>query len=109
MKKVLFLIVSIVILGLVFAGCGDIVNITTPSDVDSLENKSSPPIEWTGQGSNALKCELIGTSEERTEDGWIHWVLTGTKGVNDAELVLGGSGSGTDPYEPTKYGSVWKW
>jgi len=31
MKKVLFLIVSIVILGLVFAGCGGISNITAPS------------------------------------------------------------------------------
>jgi len=31
MKKVLFLIVSIVILGLVFAGCGGITNITAPS------------------------------------------------------------------------------
>ncbi|GAH49097.1 unnamed protein product, partial [marine sediment metagenome] len=31
MKKVLFLIVSIVILGLVFAGCSTITNITAPS------------------------------------------------------------------------------
>ena len=31
MKKVLFLLVSIVILGLVFAGCGGITNITAPS------------------------------------------------------------------------------
>jgi uncharacterized repeat protein (TIGR02543 family) len=106
MKKILFLMVSMLVLGLLFAGCGDIVNITTPIDVDSLENKSLPTITWAGQGSNALKCELIGTSEELNEDGWIHWVLIGTKGVNDAELVLGGSGSGTDPYEPTKYGSV---
>ncbi len=30
MKKVLFLIVSIIILGLIFAGCGDITNLTTP-------------------------------------------------------------------------------
>ncbi|HER23709.1 MAG TPA: leucine-rich repeat domain-containing protein [Candidatus Atribacteria bacterium] len=105
MKKVLFLMVSMLVLGLFFTGCSDIANITTPSDVDSLE-KNSSPVTWTGQGSNALTCELIGTSEERTEDGWIHWVLNGTKDVNYAQLVLGGSGSGTDPYEPTKYGSV---
>jgi len=35
MKKVLFLIVSIVILGLVFAGCGGITNITTPGTTET--------------------------------------------------------------------------
>jgi hypothetical protein len=99
MKKGSILIVSILILGLIFAGCGDIANITTPSDVDSLE-KNSSPIAWTGQGSNALKCELIGTSDERTEEGWIRWTLNQAKNVTDAELVLGGGGSGS--YEPTK-------
>jgi uncharacterized repeat protein (TIGR02543 family) len=98
MKKSSILIVSILILGLIFAGCGDIANITTPSDVDSLE-KNSSPIRWTGQGSNALKCELIGTSEERTKEGWIHWILNQAKNVTRPVLVLGGTGSGS--YTPT--------
>jgi len=36
MKKVLFLIVSIVILGLVFAGCGEIFNVTLPDGGSNL-------------------------------------------------------------------------
>ena len=36
MKKVLFLLVSIVILGLVFAGCGDIFNVTLPTGGGNL-------------------------------------------------------------------------
>jgi len=104
MKKISYLIVLALVLGLIFAGCGDIANITTPSDVDSSLEKNSLPITWTGQGSNAQNCELIGTSAERTEAGWIHWILSGAKGVTGAELVLGGSGSGT--YSSTKSKSV---
>jgi hypothetical protein len=54
------------------------------------------------QGS--LHCEKLGESPERTEDGWIHWIVNQASGVTAAELVLGGSGSGT--YAPTKYGPV---
>ncbi|MFU8870167.1 hypothetical protein, partial [Natronococcus sp.] len=61
-------------------------------------------VEWDGQGSDSLQCGKIGESEERTADGWIHWIVTSTSGVTEAELVLGGSGSGT--YAPTKYGPV---
>jgi hypothetical protein len=59
-------------------------------------------LEWDGQGSDSEKCEKLGESDERTEDGWIHWIVTQASGVTEAELVLGGSGSGT--YDPTKYG-----
>ncbi len=56
---------------------------------------------WDGRGMDSEDCDLIGTSPERTADGWIHWVFS-TKGRStDAELVLGGSGSGTyQPAEP---------
>jgi hypothetical protein len=40
MKKVLFLIVSIVILGLVFAGCGKIFNVTLPTGGSSLSRSN---------------------------------------------------------------------
>jgi len=40
MKKVLFLIVSIVILGLVFAGCGDIFNVTLPDGGGNLSRSN---------------------------------------------------------------------
>ncbi|TFH38879.1 MAG: leucine-rich repeat domain-containing protein [ANME-2 cluster archaeon] len=63
-------------------------------------------ITWTRQGSNALKCELIGTSDERTGNGWIHWVLNQAKGVTSAELVLGGTAASDpandSPYSPTE-------
>lgn len=50
---------------------------------------------WTGQGTDSEDCDKIGESEERTADGWIHWIVTSAFGVTDAaELVLGGSGSG---------------
>jgi hypothetical protein len=59
---------------------------------------------WDGQGSGSLQCDKLGESPERTEDGWIHWIVTQASGVTKAELVLGGSGSGK--YDPTKYGPV---
>jgi hypothetical protein len=61
-------------------------------------------LEWDGQGSDSLDCEKLGESPERTEDGWIHWIVTQASGITEAELVLGGSGSGK--YAPTKYGPV---
>ena len=61
-------------------------------------------LDWDGQGSDSLRCDKLGESPERTADGWIHWIVTQGPGVTEAELVLGGSGSGT--YEPTKYGPV---
>ena len=61
-------------------------------------------LEWDGQGSDSLRCDKLGESPERTEEGWIHWIVTQASGVTEAELELGGSGSGT--YQPTKYGPV---
>jgi hypothetical protein len=59
---------------------------------------------WDGQGSDSLRCDKLGESEERTADGWIHWIVTSASGITEAELVLSGTGVGT--YEPTKYGPV---
>ncbi|MDG6242952.1 MAG: PEF-CTERM sorting domain-containing protein [Methanolobus sp.] len=61
-------------------------------------------VEWSGQGIDSLRCDKLGESPERTEAGWMHWIVTQAGNVEDAELVLGGSGSGA--YEPTKYGPV---
>jgi hypothetical protein len=62
--------------------------------------------EWDGRGSDSEKCEYVG-QEGRPESGWIHWVFS-TKGKStDAELVLGGTGSGTYiPGEPLN-ANVW--
>ena len=56
-------------------------------------------LEWDGQGSGSLDCGKIGEGP-RTEEGWIHWIVTQTRNVTAAELVLDGSGTGT--YEPTR-------
>ena len=93
MKKVLFLMVSIVILGLVFAGC-DVTKITAPDSSESLE-RDAGTINWTGQGSDSMNCD------SESLDSWIHWVLNQAKDVTEfAQLVLEGTGSGT--YLPTK-------
>ncbi len=60
-------------------------------------------LAWTGQGSGSERCDLVGQGQ-RTEDGWIHWIVTSAKDVTFAELRLSGTGAGT--YSPTKYGSV---
>ena len=58
-------------------------------------------ITWTGQGSDSMNCDPESFDENRTEDGWIHWVLNQAKDVTEfAQLVLEGTGSGT--YLPTK-------
>jgi hypothetical protein len=61
-------------------------------------------LEWDGKGSDSLHCDKLGESPERTEAGWIHWIVTDADDITEADLVLGGSGSGT--YDPTKYGPV---
>jgi len=65
MKKVFFLIVSIVILGLVFAGCGDIAKITAPGTsqegITSLTKASVTPTlvdPWTS-GDAAFECGQV--------------------------------------------------
>jgi hypothetical protein len=54
---------------------------------------------WDGQGSDSKHCHKLGESPERTIDGWMHWIVTQSS-MTAAELVLGGSGTGT--YSPTK-------
>jgi len=62
---------------------------------------------WDGRGSDSEECGLIGTSPERTEDGWIHWVFSVKGASTDARLILGGTGSGTyAPGEPLN-ANVW--
>ena len=60
---------------------------------DSGDNSWDGCIGWNGQGSDSLRCDKIGEGP-RTDEGWIHWVVTSAKDVTAAELVLGGSGSG---------------
>lgn len=60
-------------------------------------------MDWTGQGSGSMDCSKVGQGP-RTEDGWIHWIVTNAKDVTAAQLVLSGTGTGT--YAPNKMGSV---
>jgi len=99
MKKVFVLILSFLILSMFFTACSDIANITLPQDNSSSEvARNDNTIIWTGQGINSL-------AEDCGEEGYIHWVLNQAKNVTSAELILGGSGSGTSsPVEITKGG-----
>ena len=63
---------------------------------------------WDGRGTDSLQCGKAGEGERpENGDGWIHWVFS-TKGTStDAQLELGGSGSGTySPGEPFE-ANVW--
>ncbi len=103
MKKIFTLLP---VLALFAAACSE--TATAPErmepEVTALFATLPNSVEWDGQGSDALRCDKLGESPERTEAGWMHWIITQGSGVTEAELVLGGSGSGT--YEPTKYGPV---
>ncbi len=68
------------------------------STMASVERPNSTT--WNGiQGVDSLKCSLVG-QEERTEDGWIHWIFNQADSVTEPLLVLGGSGTGE--YLPSK-------
>lgn len=92
LKRRLFLTITLTLL-LALSLSSAVLASTLPNSVD-----------WDRQGSDSLRCDKLGESPERTEDGWIHWIVTQASGVTEAELKLGGSGSGT--YAPTKYGPV---
>ena len=87
MKKLYYLIMSIVILGLVFAGCGGITNITAPGTTEtegvvSLTRNGEDPKILLYAGQDILVGEVIVTddgenlcvqyqlSEEAIADGW---------------------------------------
>lgn len=55
--------------------------------------------EWDGRGTDSMKCEYLG-QEERTKEGWIHWIFNQAGDVSDPLLIL--SGSGTGEYLPFK-------
>lgn len=64
--------------------------------------------QWKDNGKNSLDCSKAGEGE-RPDDGtgWIHWVFTSKGDSTDAELTLGGSGSGSySPGEPLE-ANVW--
>ena len=91
---------------LAIADAGDAIldsNVFIEAGTLSIEPPDTPPefeyfFEWDGRGKDSLDCDLVGTSPERTADGWIHWVFS-TKGAStEAELVLGGTGEGV--YQP---------
>jgi hypothetical protein len=50
--------------------------------------------KWDGRGSDSLDCDKA-DGKLRPYEGWIHWVFSTKGGSTDAELVLGGTGSGT--------------
>ncbi|MDW7658764.1 MAG: hypothetical protein SCM11_16470 [Bacillota bacterium] len=80
-RKLLSLALSLIIV-LVF-GCG------------VLAEGYDGSIAWTGQGTDSdPACDKVGDGP-RTMDGWIHWILTQSEGTTAADIVLGGTGSGT--------------
>lgn len=109
MKKVLFLMISVLALGLVFVGCSSI--ITTPDISEPIvkdQGNLSYTEVWNGRGTDSERCDLAGQEGRPDDDsGWIHWVFS-TKGRStNAELVLSGTGSGTyEPAEPL-VANVW--
>ena len=60
-----------------------------------LANSHENTVAWTpGQGVDSEDCTLVGDGP-RTEDGWLHFVLTGNNsGVTAARLELSGTGTG---------------
>lgn len=55
---------------------------------------------WDGRGKDSMKCYLM-DDDLRPATGWIHWVFSTKGDSTGAELVLGGTGSGTyAPGEP---------
>ena len=90
--------------GSVLPAVGNILSYETPTNrIYSFlaTGDVAATITWTGQGSDSMNCDPESFDENRTEDGWIHWVLNQAKDVTElAQLVLEGTGSGT--YLPTK-------
>ncbi len=63
--------------------------------------------QWDQRGKDSLACNKAGDGPRDADTGWIHWVFS-TKGAStDADLTLGGSGSGVySPAEPLS-ANVW--
>jgi len=76
LKKVLFTLLALVLA----------IGLVVPAAVADTTWGGSKA--WTGQGSNSEACWKVGDGPYRTEDGWIHWVLTQSTGVTTAELVI---------------------
>jgi len=92
-------------------------SVTITATLDTISGNTgltvNPAVNPTGQivwdgnkGTDSLRCDLLDTSSERTESGWIHWIITQGSDVTDAELVLGGSGSGTYGINAQHGGSI---
>ena len=72
--------------------------------VVAMSSTLTKSVDWNGtQGLDSEDCDKLGDGP-RTAAGWIHWIVTQGSDITEAELVLGGSGSGT--YSPSKYGPV---
>ena len=86
-KKGIILLTAMILLALTLTGSAAELSACSPTYTES----------WDGRGSDSENCNLV-DGDLRPEEGWIHWVFS-TKGYStQAELVLGGTGSGT--YEP---------
>ena len=87
MKRILFIMLAMVL------ALGLTVPVVQASDPRYTE-------EWDGRGTGSQDCSLVGPPE-RPATGWIHWVFSTKGDSTSAELVLGGTGSGTYyPGEP---------
>jgi len=70
--------------------------------VGPYDAESDAEYVWNGRnGLDSEKCELVG-EQERTEDGWIHWVFATKGDSTDATLTLGGTGEGWEPEGPAE-------
>jgi hypothetical protein len=67
----------------------------TASVMLTLMTASAGTAVWTGQGSDSLRCDKVGESSERPDEGWIHWVVTQASDITNPQLVLGGTGNGS--------------
>ena len=84
-----------------------LLTIVTIGSASSVAACPSYTENWDGRGLDSENCGLVCTSPERTVEGWIHWVFSTKGDSTDAQLVLGGTGSGTySPGEPLVAG-VW--
>jgi hypothetical protein len=62
--------------------------------------------QWDGQqGIDSKDCDSDSGPYDDTT-GWIHWIVTQSSGVTEAQLVLGGSGSGTYDVDKVSGGAL---
>lgn len=96
MKNILKALLLIFVVGAFFSACQKEVVVDNFGEIYLKSAEVTHTETWDGiRGTDSERCDKLGESPERTADGWIHWIFS-TKGTStDAELILGGMGSGT--------------